>query len=130
MLGLVAGAYVLSSRHVMDESKIDPVSSTSQVASTSSGVGISALRGNPTEVSVRVVYFGMPLTVTGTKKETVVLPAPAYLSDLKNALVKLHPGLETMFQSMLFLVDGVSANGNPQLANNWEVDILALGVGG
>jgi len=31
---------------------------------------------------------------------------------------------------MLFLVDGVSANGNPQLQNDVEVDILAQVAGG
>jgi len=92
--------------------------------------GSSVQHGGSAEISVRVVYFGMPLAATGTKKETVELTSPAYLSDLKNELVQMHPGLGNMLSSMLFLVDGVSATGNPQLEDNYEVDILALGVGG
>jgi molybdopterin converting factor small subunit len=89
-----------------------------------------AQSSSSTSVGVRVVYFGMPSSVTGTKKETVELAYPAYLSDLKTALTALHPSLGKMFPSMLVLVDGVSATGNPRLENNVEVDILALGAGG
>jgi len=82
------------------------------------------------EIGVRVVYFGMPPTVTGTKKESLQLASPAYLSNLEDALTLMHPGLKGMFRSMLILVDGVSANGNPQLKDDCEVDILAFGAGG
>ena len=82
------------------------------------------------KVGVRVVYFGMPLTVTGTKKETVSLASPAHLSDLENAIAKMHPELVSMLPTMLILVDGMTTTGNPQLEENDEVDILASGVGG
>jgi hypothetical protein len=72
----------------------------------------------------------MSSAVTGIKKETVELAYPAYLSNLKNALVELHPDLKGMFPSMLLLINGVSATGNPQLESNSEVDILAFAAGG
>jgi len=90
----------------------------------------SDLSDSPTGIDIRVVYFGMPAAEIGTKKETLTLSNPAYLSDLKVALVRLHPSLKGMFPTMLFLVDGVSANGNPQLQNDVEVDILAQVAGG
>ena len=114
-----AGAYLLvgPSRGRTENSSSSSYSSS--VIATETGV-----------VGVRVVYFGMPLTVTGTKKETVSMAGPAHLSDLKNAIVRMHPELGSMLPSMLILVDGMTALGNPQLEENDEVDILASGVGG
>ena len=130
LLAFAAGAYVLSSKPSKDGSpRNQSPSATGSSPVTTSG-GVSTQNGESAMISVRVVYFGMPLTVTGTKKETVKLNSPAYLSDLKDALTILHPDLKKMLPTMLFLVDGQSAIGNPQLEDNWEVDILALGVGG
>jgi molybdopterin converting factor small subunit len=72
----------------------------------------------------------MPLAVTGTKKEMVALSNPAYLSDLKVELVSAHPSLRAMLPTMLFLVEGLPANGNPQLQNDVEVDVLPQLAGG
>jgi molybdopterin converting factor small subunit len=128
LLAFAVGAYAFS--------KSTPVEGASESTlttqlSTASGASEALVQpGSSTEVSVRVVYFGMPPTVTGTRKETVIMSNPAYLSDLKAALVSLHPGLRGMLPTMLFLVDGVSASGNPRLQDDVEVDILAQIAGG
>jgi molybdopterin converting factor small subunit len=129
LLALAAGAYVLSS---WSPSSDDRSESTLTIGSptVSRAPEKSVQSGSSTGIDVRVVYFGMPTTATGTKKETLALSDPAYLSDLKAALVRLHPSLKGMVPTMLFLVDGVSANGNPQLQNDVEVDIVAQTVGG
>ena len=93
-----------------------------------SGAAVPPTSGG--EISVRVVYLGMPSSFTGTKQETVALASPAHLSDLENALSELHPGLKGMFPSMLILIDGASGTGNPALEDKSEVDILAASAGG
>jgi len=129
LLALAVGAYAISSGST-------PPKDTSETAlttrsSTASGAPEGLVQSDSTtEIAVRVVYFGMPLTVTNTKKETVTLRYPAYLSDLKAALVGSHPSLKEMLPTMLFLIDGVSAIGNPQLQKGVEVDILPQIAGG
>ena len=127
VVAFVAAGYGLSRLLTGTHSQSSSTNTTSAV-STASGVAVQQSRQSGT--TVRVVYFGMPLDATGTKKETFNLGNPAYLSDLKAALVGSHPGLKQMLPSMIYLVDGVSATGNPQLQNNVEVDILAQAAGG
>jgi len=129
LLAVAVGVYAFSSGSTSPEDAYQ--SSLATRSSTVSGASGGLVQlGSATGITVRVVYFGMPLAVTGAKKETVTLSNPAYLSDLKAVLVGLHPTLKEMFPTMLFLVDGVSANGNPQLQNDVEVDILAQIAGG
>jgi len=129
LLALAAGAYVFSSWSPSpDDRRESTITIDSSTLSWASEKSVQS--GSPTGIDIRVVYFGMPTTATGTKKETLTLRNPAYLSDLKAALVRLHPTLKGMLPTMLFLVDGVAANGNPQLQNNVEVDILAQIAGG
>jgi len=130
LLAFAAGAFTLTSTSASDDGEASQSSSANSLATVFAGTQAVSQSLGSAEISVRVVYFGMPAIVTGSKKETVSLPSPAYLSDLKSALVKLHPGLKDMLPAMLFLVDGVTATGNPRLENNWEVDILALTAGG
>ena len=128
LLAAATGMYALSK----PRSPLNSVSETTLPSSLSTSSATSEMLAQPlsTEVSVRVVYFGMPLAVTGVKKEMVQLESPAFLSGLKSALAELHPDLKSMLPSMLFLVDGVSATGNVQLENNVEVDVLSLSTGG
>ena len=42
-------------------------------------------------VTVKVVYFGMPLAVTSTRQELFVLESPAYFEDLLDDVVEKHP---------------------------------------
>jgi len=128
LLALVMGAYVISPKYAIDGATESILTTRSSTASETPEAAIQP--GGSAEVNVRVVYFGMPPTVTGARKETIVLGSPAYLSDLEAALVGLHPALKGMLPTMLFLVDGVSANGNPQLQNDVEVDVLAQVAGG
>ncbi len=98
----------------------------------------TAAQGKPTHatstgdgsIHVRVAYFGMPLPLTGTNRETVELSAPARLSALEAKLVSLHPGLEGMFPLMLPEVNGAQATGDPQVYNDSEVDVLSYVTGG
>jgi len=126
LLALAVGAYVISPKVAIDDTIGTTLTTHSSTALESAG----APSQSESSTEVRVVYFGMPPTVTGARKETIVLRNPAYLSDLKAALLSLHPGLKGMLPTMLFLVDGVSANGNPQLQDDVEVDILAQIAGG
>ena len=129
LLAMAVGAYALSSGSTSPRGASQ--SSLNTRSSTVSGApGVFVQSGRTTGITVRVVYFGMPLDVTGAKKETITLSNPAFLSDLKAVLVGLHPTLKEMLPTMLFLVDGVSANGDPQLQNEVEVDILAQIAGG
>jgi len=126
---MAVGAYSLSSGSTSSQKASQ--SSLATRSSTALGAsGVLAQSDSTTGITVRVVYFGMPLVVTGAKKETITLSNPAFLSDLKAVLVGLHPTLKEMLPTMLFLVDGVSANGDPQLQNEVEVDILAQIAGG
>ena len=128
-LGLVA--FVAAGYGLSKSAGSSPGQSTSKAATTlSTASDVSAQSSGQSGTTVRVVYFGMPLAITGTKKEVFTLGNPAYLSDLKAAIVVSHPGLKSMLPSMIYLVDGVSASGNPQLQNDVEVDILAQAAGG
>lgn len=128
LLATVAGLYVLSPRSThSDDSTSDP--SSTSVASTLAA-GEVPVQSSTLEISVRVVYFGMPQAVTGTKKETIEMDAPAMLSDLKSTIVELHPSLRSMLPLMLFLVAGVPVTSDVQLENDVEVDVLAMSAGG
>ena len=126
LVAFVAAGYGLS--RVGSSSHGQSAPNVASTLSTASEVSVKA--GSQSGTTVRVVYFGMPLAATGTKKEVFTLGNPAYLSDLKAAIVVSHPGLKSMLPSMIYLVDGVSASGNPQLQNDVEVDILAQAAGG
>ncbi|HXX72085.1 MAG TPA: hypothetical protein VEI80_00185 [Candidatus Acidoferrales bacterium] len=129
LVTLAVGVYPFSSGSTSPEkaNESTSIARSSTVSSTSEALVQS---GGASEIAVRVVYFGMPLAVTGTKKETVALNNPAYLSDLKIALVSAHPSLKVMLPTMLFLIAGLPANGNPQLQNDVEVDVLPQFAGG
>jgi molybdopterin converting factor small subunit len=129
LLAFAVGGYALSSGSASPKGPNESTTTT-RSSSVSGGSGALVQWGSTAGITIRVVYFGMPTGVTGTKKETVTLSNPAYLADLKAALVNSHPSLKEMLPTMLFLVDGVSANGNPQLQNDVEVDILAQIAGG
>jgi sulfur-carrier protein len=129
LLAFAVGGYALSSGSTSPRGPNESTTTT-RSSTVSGGSGALVQSSSSAGIAVRVVYFGMPTGVTGTKKETVTLNRPAYLSDLKTALVNSHPSLKEMLPSMLFLVDGVSANGDPQLQSNVEVDILAQIAGG
>jgi len=129
LLAFAVGAYALSSGSTSPKEPNESTMTT-RSSTVSRGSGTLVQSGSTAGITVRIVYFGMPTSVTGAKKETVTLSSPAYLSDLKAALVSSHSSLKEMLPTMLFLVDGVSANGNPQLQNDVEVDILAQIAGG
>jgi molybdopterin converting factor small subunit len=128
-LAFAVGIFVLSPKpHPGEGATNESPSATSERGNSSIGAPVPS--ASPNEVSVRVVYFGMPSDFTGTKQETVTLPSPASLSSLKVSLTAMHPALKGMFPSMLILVDGVSVAGNPPLRDECEVDILAATAGG
>jgi len=130
LLTFAAGVYVVLPGAVQPETSKRSLSSTSNTATGSAAIGVQIHPPNQGEISVRVVYFGMPTSITGAKQESVRLPSPAYLSDFKAAITVRHPALKAMLHSMLILVDGVSAIGNPPLQDKCEIDVLAAAAGG
>jgi len=127
VVAFVAAGYGLSRLTTTSHTQSNSTNSTSTLSTAS---GVAAQQNGQGGTTVRVVYFGMPLAATGTKNEMFTLGNPAYLSDLKAALVSFHPNLKQMLPSMIFLVDGVSATGNLRLQNDVEVDLLAQAAGG
>ena len=130
LLAFAAGVYVVPSGAVHSETSKQSPSSANDSATGSEAIGVQIQPSNQAEISIRVVYFGMPTSITGTKQETVRLSSPAYLSDFKTAITVLHPALKAMLPSMLILVDGISAIGNPPLQDRCEIDVLAAAAGG
>ncbi|HYC26990.1 MAG TPA: hypothetical protein VEB67_03090, partial [Nitrososphaerales archaeon] len=132
LLALAASGYVLSSKQSSGGEGRSLTQGGGQTLSTSEPTFAKGAQDPipPSPVNVRVAYFGMPPSVTGVKKETLGLMSPAVLSDLKAELTVLHPKIAPMLSSMLFLVDGVSATGNPELPDDVEVDVLATFAGG
>ena len=130
LLAFAAGVYIVPSGTVQSETPKRSSSSANSPTRGSAAVGVQIQPTDQGEICVRVVYFGMPTTMTGAKQEIVRLPSPAYLSDFKTSIAVLHPALKAMLPSMLILVDGVSAIGNPPLQDKCEIDVLAAAAGG
>lgn len=81
-VAMAAGVKMISPTHAQGGTVTQPPNSALQTQAAGRG-----------EVRVEVVYFGMPLQMTGTKEEAVVLIGPARLSDLEGLLANLHPSL-------------------------------------
>jgi molybdopterin converting factor small subunit len=81
-------------------------------------------------VTVKVVYFGMPLAVTNTKQELFVLRAPAYFKDLLDDVVEKHPIISTMVHTMIVSVNGVPGHPNTPMNEGDVVDLVPATAGG
>jgi len=117
---------------VLGSSLLRPVALASGQASTqttATSVGTDG-KSSVTYSRIKVMYFQMPSTVTGTKEEYYVLPDPSDYSVLLRAILAAHPALDRMLPTMLVLVDGLVADSGTPLANGDEVDFIPSMVGG
>jgi len=86
---------------------------------------------SPESCSIKVAYFGfLTVQVTGVSEEYLTLPAPVHLQDVLSQICTEHPVLTTMLVMMAITVNGITVSGNPELANETEVDLLPTYAGG
>lgn len=81
-------------------------------------------------LTVKVVYFGMPLAVANTKEEYFVLQSPAYFRDLLGEVEQRHPIISTMVPTMIISVNGVPGEPSTVLKEGDEVDLVPATAGG
>jgi len=81
-------------------------------------------------LTVKVVYLGMPQTVTNTKEEYFVLKSPAYFRDLLSDVVQKHPLISIMIPTMIISVDGFVGQPNTALKDGDEVNLVPATAGG
>jgi molybdopterin converting factor small subunit len=115
------------------DAQSQPTSNVSTISSTStSAISKSQFDGGAAaEYTINVKYFGFTMTqITGTSQEYLVLPAPVLLQDVIAQIEKEHVVLTPMLPLMAIIVNGMPADGNPQLANNSEVDLIPAYAGG
>ena len=106
-----------------------PESVNTTVIATSAS-SITSQTNTLSPVTIKVVYFGMSDQMTGTKEEYFTLQTPAFLLDLVSQIKQKHAVFATMLPTMQIVIDGVPAQGNPQLQNKTEVDFIPLFAGG
>jgi len=108
------------------------VSSSGTISSSTAAITSDspALVGAPADYAIKVVYFGMTVQTTGTKEEYLTLPAPVFLQDVLSQIREEHVVLAAMLPTMAIVINGTPADGNPQLANNSEVDFIPTFAGG
>jgi molybdopterin converting factor small subunit len=110
------------------------VPSASGGGSTSKAPSPAPSSGEPStssdSITVKVMYFGMPLSVTNSREELFVLQSPAYFHDLLSNVVEKHPVLSAMIPTMMIFVDGVPGQPSMSLKDGDEVDLVPASVGG
>ena len=107
----------------------------SSTTSSSSTAGINsdstALGSALPDYTIKVAYFGFQtVQTTGTTEEYLTLPAPVFLQDVLSRIKEEHVVLAAMLPIMSKVINGIPATGNPQLANNSEIDLIPLFAGG
>ena len=105
-----------------------PVGGGAPKSSSASAGGATALPGGP--VTVKVVYFGMPLAITSTKQELFVLESPAYFKDLLEDVVEKHPIISAMIPTMVISVNGVPGRPSALMKDGDVVDLVPATAGG
>lgn len=84
-----------------------------------------------TTITIKVAYFGFQtVQTTGVSEEYLTLTAPAFLQDVLSKVREEHPVLGPMIPIMAITINGIPEYGNPQLANNSEVDFIPMYAGG
>src|SRR5271157_2474324 len=91
----------------------------------------SAAKAKPQNYTIKVGYFGFEtIQTTGVNEEYLTLPAPVFLQDALRQIKDKHVVFATMLPIMAISIDGIPANGNPQLSNNSEIDFIPTFAGG
>ena len=109
----------------------EPLGSGSSVPQSSSTTITANNKENADLATIEVAYFGFTMVqFTGTSKEYLKLASPIYLQDVLTQVEKKHIALAPMLPLMSIVVNGTPVTGNPQLANNSEVDLIPSYAGG
>jgi molybdopterin converting factor small subunit len=109
-------------------------SSPSGIGSNSNGTSLtspsdaSGISGD--SLTVKVVYFGMPQTVTSSKEEYFTLQSPAYFRDILSEVAEKHPLISTMIPTMIISVDGVPRQPSRALKDGGEIEVVPAIAGG
>ena len=81
--------------------------------------------------TIKVAYFGFStVQTTGVNEEYFTLPAPVSLQDVLSQIKEKHVVFTAMLPLMAINVNGITADGNPQLSNNSEIDFIPTLAGG
>lgn len=128
LLSAVGVAAILGVQRAARASPLGSVGG-SGTGSSPSPAGVSgAVPGG--SITVKVVYFGMPLAITSTKQELFVLQSPAHFSDLLDDVVEKHPIISAMIPTMIMSVNGVPGRPSTLLKDGDEVDLVPATAGG
>lgn len=113
------------------QNKIVGSTETTAPLSEATSNDTSGLLGAISDYTIKVVYFGFQtVQTTGTTEEYLTLQAPVFLQDILSRIKQEHVVLAAMLPIMAITINGIPADGNPQLANNSEVDLIPLYAGG
>lgn len=104
-----------------------PAANAPKTSSASGGASTTLPGGS---VTVKVVYFGMPLAVTSTKQDLFVLESPAYFKDLLDDVVEKHPVISAMIPTMIMSVNGVPGRPATPMKDGDVVDLVPATAGG
>jgi len=120
-----------SSKVKSQNDRVTEQTETSQSQTSVSSNTTSDPATAPINYTIKVAYFGFQtVQTTGTSEEYLTLPAPVFLQDVLEKIKEEHIVLAAMLPIMAVTINGVSAEGNPQLSNNSEVDIIPIYAGG
>ena len=81
-------------------------------------------------LKIRVVYFASAREATATQRETFTIPDAASTSDLAKEMIKRHPALDRMLDSVRFSVNLEVVEGRRSLHDGDEVGVLPPLAGG
>jgi len=101
-------------------------SSVSTAATSSTILQTSA----STFSTIKAVYFGMSVQMTGTKEEYFSLNDPVFLQDLISQIKQKHAVFATMLPTIQVVVNGEPTQDNPQLSDKAEVEFIPVYAGG
>lgn len=83
------------------------------------------------EFACQVRYFAGAAAAAGVEEESVRLVPPVTVAELKQRLVRNHPGLETVLPVCSLLIDAVvSTRDDAELTSPTMVDVLPPFAGG
>ena len=108
------------------------ISTAGCVALLGGSIFSSASKAKPQNFyTIKIVYFGFEtVQTTGVNEEYLTLPTPVFLEDALSQVKEKHVVLAAMLPTMAISINGIPANGNPQLSNNSEIDFIPTFAGG
>jgi molybdopterin converting factor small subunit len=128
LFSAVGAAAVLGVEAVGRATGLDSSAGTASRTSAASSETPGPAAGG--SVTVKVVYFGMPLAVASSKDDLFVLESPANFGDLLDEVVKKHPAISAMIPTMIVSVNGVPAGPGTPMRDRDVVDLVPATAGG